>query len=122
MIEGLNLETVSVGRFSVVILDPGGANEKLVVLQATKVTKGKDTTVDFKAQLECNLNDDSCSSGTIYTATHPDRPSGAPAVAGRLASPLNRFFPLARNLDALADALDAEQRKTEATQVRKMAQ
>jgi hypothetical protein len=93
-----------------------------VVLQATKVTKGKDTTVDFKAQLECNLNDDSCSSGTIYTATHPDRPSGAPAVAGRLASPLNRFFPLARNLDALADALDAEQRKTEATQVRKMAQ
>ncbi|CAG0953874.1 hypothetical protein METP3_00372 [Methanosarcinales archaeon] len=86
LIEGLNLEKVVVGRAYIITLDPGGQNEKLVILQATKkIPKGKDTTVEFTSRLECGRKDDRCSpGGNIYTVTHPYRPSGEPEVVGRM--------------------------------------
>lgn len=123
VIEGMNLETFSVGRFSLVLLDPGGPAEVLVTLQATKkVVNGKTTTVTFKSVGECRRrNEPHCTSGgNVYIVTTPYHPSGEPAVAGYV-TPLSGFFPPAWNLDAIADALDAAGRKAEGSRVRQEA-
>jgi uncharacterized protein DUF4157 len=80
LIEGLNLDTVSVGRTYWVVNYRTG---DIVLLQVTnKVVEGKDTTVDFVSVLECSTG--GCSSGgNGYTVTHPYRgPPDAPVYKG----------------------------------------
>jgi len=88
VIEGLNLERVTVGKYYAIMHDPKGPNPKFVVLQVTnKVTKGSDTTVEFVSLLECNRTEKQCDAGgSVYTVTHPYRPSEARTETGRVLS------------------------------------
>ena len=73
LIEGLNLDSVKVGRLYPVSVP---ASKQVLILQATgKETKGSDTTVDFVSVLECDPS--SCNDGgNGYTVTHPYRGEG----------------------------------------------
>ena len=86
VIEGLNLENVVVGKGYLVTHGVGKANEKHIFLRATsKVTKGKDTIVEFESLLECDHN--GCDEGgNTYVVTHPYRPKGRAESVGRFES------------------------------------
>ena len=88
VIEGLNLERVTVGKHYAITSDPKGPNRKFVILQVTnKVTKGSDTTVEFVSLLECSRTEKQCDAGgNVYTVTHPYRPSEARTETGRVHS------------------------------------
>jgi hypothetical protein len=88
VIEGLNLERVTVGKHYAIMHDPKGPNQKFVVLQVTnKVTKGSDITVEFVSLLECSRTEKHCDAGSnVYTVTHPYRPSAARTETGRVLS------------------------------------
>ena len=106
-----------------VLLDPGGADETLVMLQATsKATKGAETTVEFTSHLCGHTNGTQCAAGQIYTVTTPHHSTGAPELVGRAVHEMNRFFPLAVDADALADALERQGRTADARKVREGAQ
>lgn len=88
VIEGLNLERVTVGKHYAIMHDPKGPKQKFVVLQVTnKVTKGSDTTVEFVSLLECSRTERQCDAGgNVYTVTHPYRPSEVRTETGRVLS------------------------------------
>jgi hypothetical protein len=71
--EGRNLNTIVEGAVYRVVSAPGTPRQKFMVVQATRVTKEKDsTTAEFTSLLECTR--DSCSpGGNFYTVTHPHR-------------------------------------------------
>ena len=80
MIEGVNLETVAVGRTSWVM---NYRTSEIVLLRVIrKETQGKDTTVEFTSLIECGPNSNQCSAGgNRYIVTHPYR--GGPGEVGR---------------------------------------
>jgi hypothetical protein len=88
VIEGLNLERVTVGKHYAVTFDPKGPNQRFVILQATnKVTKGSDTTVDFVSLFECSRAEKQCNSGgNFFSVTHPFHPSEGRAERGKVHS------------------------------------
>jgi hypothetical protein len=119
VIEGIDLETFAVGRFSAVLLDPGGRDEAAVILQATKkVSHGQQTTMEFVSHVCGRPHGGQCSAGQIYTVTKPYQSTGEPALFGHIIAALNRFFPLAWDVDGLADALERQGRKDEAKKLR----
>jgi hypothetical protein len=88
VIEGLNLDRVSVGKSYAITFDPKGPRQKFIVLQVTKKTaKEGDTTVEFISLLECSRADKECETGgNFYIVTHPYRPSQVRAETGRVLS------------------------------------
>jgi len=75
LIEGVNLETVVVGKISWVV---NMRTKEVALLKVTsKERKGKDTTVTFLSLVECSPDYHCSQGGNIYTVTHPYRPSDA---------------------------------------------
>jgi hypothetical protein len=73
VIDRLNLATLTPGKLVMIEVDPGGPNEKVVMLRMKSVNvQGSD---EFESNLfECSQKGQSCDSGgNIYTVTHPYR-------------------------------------------------
>lgn len=76
LIEGLNLGKLTTGKLTMVEIDPGGPNEKVVLMKAKSVNaKGSNVTAEFESILfECSQKGKNCDSGgNIYIVTHPYR-------------------------------------------------
>ena len=119
LIEGLNLDTVSEGQFTFVWLNYGKTSNVFMLLQASKVSRGKETTAEFRSMLECNSR--ACLwTGNKYRVTHPYKPSSnLPPLIGQAALKLmTDRDALIGHLEAIAETLDQQQRSTEASLVR----
>ena len=81
LIEGVNLETVVVGKSSWVI---NYRTKEVMLLQVTgKESQEKETTVTFVSLVECSPDGRCSQGGNVYIVTHPYRPSDATADVGR---------------------------------------
>ena len=119
LIEGLNLQSVSKGRFFFIRFAQGQQIDAFLLFQAVeKRTQGEETTVEFKAMMECDLTQGCIWTGNTYRVTHPYRPTGSPALVA-YADP-NRRYPewVMGHLERTAEQLDEQGRTTEARQVR----
>jgi hypothetical protein len=79
VIEGLNLASVSKGMLFFIRLaqenesNPKGIDPFMLFQVVEKRTQGRETTVEFKALMECNEDKGCIWTGSIYRVTHPSR-------------------------------------------------
>jgi hypothetical protein len=86
LIEGLNLSKLKPGKLTMIEVDPGGPNERIVSLSVKSVTqRGSEVTAEFESLLlECSLKGDRCKpGGNTYIVTHPYKGDMPDALVAR---------------------------------------